>query len=228
MSSMKITRHRLDAAGALNALLMPLVVVSLLLVLAAVFGVWAYSGMQDYKNNVDEKVADAVSVAEKKQSAKDAAAYAEEAKNPHKTYNGPAAYGGVKVEYPRLWNAYVIEQASGGTSIDGYFNPNFVPAVTVNANSFAARIRVLNQTYASAMQSFQSAIKAGKATATPYAFPNVPGVIGTKIDGQIAVGKQGTMVVVPLRANALEVWTEGTQYKDDFNKHILPNVTFAP
>lgn len=222
-----VTLHK-EQRGILNALLLPLIAVVLLFVVAIVFGVWAYGGKQDYKNNVDSKIDDAVSAAIKKEDAKKAAEYAEEAKNPFKTYSGPAAYGSLQVQYPRTWSAYVVEQTTGSNTVDGYFNPNFVPAVNAASSSFALRVRVVNQSYASVMQSFQSYIKAQKLTATPYAFPKVSSIIGTKLNGQITPLKQGTMVVVPLRANTLEVWTEGSSYAADFNNSVLPNLSFSP
>jgi hypothetical protein len=36
------------------------------------------------------------------------------------------------------------------------------------------------------------------------------------------------MVVLPLRSQTVQIWTEGTQYVDDFNKLILPNFSFSP
>jgi hypothetical protein len=36
------------------------------------------------------------------------------------------------------------------------------------------------------------------------------------------------MILVPLRANTLEVWTEGTAAQADFDTNILPNLSFAP
>ena len=44
-------------------------IVSLLLLLGAIgFGVWAYGGREDYKNNVDQKISAAVEVAQKQKS----------------------------------------------------------------------------------------------------------------------------------------------------------------
>lgn len=222
-----VTLHK-EQRGALNALLLALIAVVLLLIVSIVFGGLAYSGKQDYKNNVDSKIAEAVSVATKKEDTKKALEYAEEAKNPLKTYNGPAAYGSLQVAYPKTWSGYVIEQNTGSNSIDGYFSPNVVPYVSANTSSFALRVRVLGQSYASVMQTFQGTIKLQKLTASPYSFARVKSVIGTKLDGQISESKQGTMIVMPLRENTLEVWNEGTSTAADFNTYILPNLSFSP
>jgi hypothetical protein len=59
MSGMKANSQ----SGAINALLLPLLVALLLLVGVAVFGVWAFGSRQDYKDNVDAKIATAVTAA---------------------------------------------------------------------------------------------------------------------------------------------------------------------
>ena len=53
MSDMKT----LDQRGAINALLIPLILVIVFFLGAAGFGYWAFSERQDYKNNSDAKVA---------------------------------------------------------------------------------------------------------------------------------------------------------------------------
>lgn len=222
-----ITLHR-EQRGALNALLLPLIAVVLLLLLTGVFGIWAFGQMQDYKNHSDEKSAAAVDVAIKKEDAKKAAEYAEASKSPLKTYTGPVAYGSLHVEYPRTWSAYVVEQTSSSTNVDGYFNPNFVPSVTTDSNSFALRVKVVGQSYASVMQTFQGNIKAGKMTASPYTFAKVPNVVGTKLDGEVSPNKQGTMIVMPLRASTVEVWAETSDGVANLNTYVLPNFSFSP
>jgi hypothetical protein len=209
-------------------LLVGLIVVSLLFVMSLVFGIFAYGSMQDYKNDSDEKSAAAVATAIQKEDAKKAAEFAEASKSPVKTYSGPAAYGSVQVQYPKTWSAYVVEQANGSPAVDGYFNPNFVPNVTAQSSSFALRVRVVNQAYSASMQALQGKVKSGRLTATPYAFPKVPTAIGTKVTGELESNKQGTMILVPVRANTLEVWTEGTASLPDFNTYVLPNLSFAP
>jgi hypothetical protein len=223
-----MVRLQNNERGALNVLVIPLVLVSLLLVLSLVFAIFAYTSMQDYKNNSDKKAAAAVAAAIEKEDAKKAAEFAEASKSPVKTYSGPAAYGSVQVEYPKTWSAYVLEESNGSSNVDGYFNPNYVPNVSGQTSSFALRVRVVNQAYSAVLQAMQSRIKTGKLTATAYAFPKVPTAIGTKLSGEIDANKQGTMILVPLRDNTLEVWTEGTGAVNDFNTYVLPNLSFSP
>jgi hypothetical protein len=223
-----MVRLKTSERGALNALLIPLVLVSLVFVLTLVFAIFAYGSMQDYKTNSDQKSAAAVQTAIQKEDTKKAAEFAEASKSPLKTYSGPAAYGSLQVQFPKTWSAYVKEPTGGDGTLDGFFNSGFVPSTETDSNSYALRVKILNQAYASVIQTLQGTIKNGKLTATPYAFPKVPNTIGTKVSGAIQPTKQGTMVIVPLRANTLEVWTEGTAGQADFDNFILPNLSFAP
>lgn len=218
----------LNQKGSLNALLIPLIAVSLLLVAAGGFAFWAFSGRQDYKNNVDTKVTAAVTAAVQKEDAKKDAQFAEKEKNPFKTYSGPSAFGSLQVMFPKTWSAYVNENPNGGSSVDGYFNPGFVPDLQAQSSAFALRIRVVNLSYSAVMQQFSPLIAGKTATASPYALPKVPSVIGTRLDGQLVPNKQESMVVLPLRANTLEIWTESPQFVPDLNNNILPNLSFSP
>src|SRR5688572_6627477 len=89
--------------GYVSGVLTTLVVVTILLVVSLGFGIWAFSVGQDYKNNSDQKAAAAAEEAKATTQAEDAAKYAEEAKNPVKSFVGPADFGGVTFEYPKTW-----------------------------------------------------------------------------------------------------------------------------
>lgn len=218
-----------NQVGAINALLIPLILVTLFFFGALGFGYWAFSSRQDYKNNSDQKSAAAAEVAVEQTKAADAKLYAEEAKKPLKTYVGPAAYGSVTIDYPKTWSAYVIESANqGGTPINGYFNPDFVPDVGSQNNSFALRVQLVTQPYDTVLRSFDGQVKAGNTTVAPYALPKVPNVVGSKIQGQIEANKKGIMVILPLRNMTLKIWTDSASFLPDYNDIILPNATFSP
>lgn len=217
-----------DTRGAINALLIPLIVISLLLVGVGVFAFWAFSGRQDYKNNVDQKITAAVKVAKSQQSAADAKQYAEQAKKPLRTYVGPADYGSIHIMYPKTWSAYIDDSGNGGGVLDGYFQPDFVPSVNTQSNIFALRLQVLQQSYDQVASGFQSQAQQNQVTVKAYKLAKVPSVVGIIVSGQIEPNKQGTMVVLPLRAYTLELWTESAQYQHDFNTYILPNFSFSP
>src|SRR3989344_2148059 len=110
-----MTKH-LDQRGSSAALLFALVFVVLLLFGAIGFGIWAYMGVQDYKANMEPKVAAAVEVAKKEISTTKDNELAEREKSPLKRYSGPATYGSVGISYPKTWSAYVDESGTGSSS----------------------------------------------------------------------------------------------------------------
>src|SRR3990167_9506857 len=99
--------------------LVSVVSLSVLLAAAVIFGGWAYSGRQDYKNNTDKKIAKAAQKQELE------AKFAEDSKLPHRTYKGSLTYGGVTFNYPRTWSALIEESSS--QPINGYFHPDVFP-----------------------------------------------------------------------------------------------------
>ncbi len=224
-----------NQSGAVNKLAIPLGLAVILLVVAIIFGIWAYSGKQDYQNNTKQKIAVAVAAAEKQQIATDAANNTIANEKPLQTYSGPSDYGSLSVQYPKGWSAYVAVAASAdsgsSTPIDGYFQPGVVPDTQNTNNIFALRVQVLQQPYNQILQNFDSEAQQNQVTVNPYALPKVPNDTGVIINGQIANNIQGTMVVLPLRDTTLEIYTETNSsfnYLSTFNNTILPNFSFSP
>lgn len=224
-----MAKHNQD--GAINGLVISLIFAILLLIGAGGFGVWAYMGRQDYKNNSDAKTAVAVEAAKSQEDKIKDAQFAEAAKQPLKTYQGPEAYGSLIVNFPKTWSGYVDATGTGSSLVDGYFAPGVVPSATNQNSVFALRVQVLNQPYAQVLQQFSGQQQDGKLTISAYALPKLPKVVGVKVVGQINSSQNQasvTMIVLPLRSQTLEIWTQGNQYLADFNKNILPNFSFSP
>jgi hypothetical protein len=219
-------KHNQD--GAANGVMISLVMTVILLVAAIGAGAWAFAGRQDYKNNVDEKIAVAVEAAKKQESTRKDKVFAEEIKNPLKLYSGPAAFGSLQVNYPKTWSGYVDDTGSGGAKVDGYFAPGVVPSISNQNSVFALRIKIVDQAYDQVVKNLEGQQKAGKLTAAAYALPKVPQVVGVRVSGELSDKKVVTMIILPLRSQTLQVWTEGTQYTGDFNDNILPNFSFSP
>jgi hypothetical protein len=220
--------RKLGSRGELNILLIPLILVVLLLFGAGGFGYWAYTGRQDYKDNVDQKINAAVAIAVQNESTTKDKEFAQKEKFPLTTYTGPEAFGTIKVQYPKTWSAYIPTQADSGTPIDGYFYPGVVPDTTNQNTAFALRVQVTTDSYDSVLQNYESAVQTNTVTVKPYALPNVPKVVGVRVEGAIQPQKQGSMIVLPLRNETLEIWTESGAFEDDFNNIILKNFTFSP
>ena len=218
---------RLDEQGIVDIWLVAFFVMLTLFVGSIGFGFWAFMGRQDYKNNVDAKITDAVTAAQKATSDQKDKEFAEKEKEPFRDYIGPAAYGSVDIKYPKTWSAYVDDSGKSSLPIDGYFNPATVPGLLSNS-SYAIRIQVINSQYAQNIKLFDSAVKNGKVKATPYTAPKVAGVVGLRMDGEISTGKQGSMVILPVRDKTLRIWTESDQFVKDLNNTVLPNLVFVP
>lgn len=226
--------NKLNQDG-ISGVVVSLSLCTLLLISAIIFGAWAFSSRQDYKKNSDQKVAAAVTLAKQEESTQKDKQFAEEEKSPVKTYDGPEAYGSLVVQYPKTWSGYVDDSGTGSALVDGYFNPGVVPSITAQGKTFALRVQVLSQTYAQTLQTDQSAQQAaaqGGASLSfvPYALPKVPKVIGIEATGTLPNTNNisGTMVILPLRSQTLEIWTMGTTSLGDFNTYILPNFSFSP
>ena len=208
-----------------------LVFAVMLLIAALGFGAWAFSGRQDYKNNVDPKIKAAVIIAKKQQGEADQAQFTQEAKQPLKAYDSPQTYGSLVVNFPKNWSAYVDDSGTSSKGlVDGYFAPGTVPSIASPNSVFALRVQVINKAYTDVVQSFTTQQKAGKLTVSAYALPKFPKNVGVEVVGLLSRQdtQTVTMVVVPLRSTTLEIWTQGTQYLSDFNNNILPNFSFSP
>lgn len=212
--------------GLANVLIIPIILLALLLFGAIGFGYWAYSGMQDYKNNSDEKVNSAVEIAKKETATQKDNEFIQREKQPLQEYNGPSSFGSISIKYPKTWSAYV-DETGGSLPIDGYFHPNFVPG-TDSETTFALRVQISDRTFAEEIKSFDSTIKQGKARAKPYKPVNVDNIIGSRIDGEIDNGKKGSIVLLPLRDKTIKIWTEADQFINDFDNNILKNFKYSP
>jgi hypothetical protein len=225
MSNMNV---RSNQRGAINILLVPLILVGVLFLSAASFGIWAFTGRTDYKDHSDQKVTVAVTQAISATEKSEAVKYAEQAKKPYDTYIGPAAYGNITVNYPKTWSAYVIQKDTGSSPVNAYFNPNFVPDTVDRESTFALRVELAQQSYDKVVQSYGGLLKTNKVTLEPYKLAKVPSVVGSRIEGQITTNKQGSMIILPLRNMTLKIWTESNDFKADLDTHILPNLSFVP
>ena len=210
--------------------LLPLLfgITACLLLLALGFGGWAFSNMLDYKNNVDQHVARAVTDAKAAEDKAKDAQFAEVEKQPLKAYAGPSAYGSVTVKYPKTWSGYVIDTRQGSPFIDGYFYPGVVPDAQGSGSVFALRVQVVQTPYSTELSQLAGFVQDGKTKVAPYKAPQVPGVIGSRVDGKLTGNKNGTMILIPLRNMTLKIWTEAPQFTSDFETNILPNFSFLP
>ncbi len=207
--------------------LIALILVSMLLVGSLVFGFWAYTSRQDYKQNVDQKIADASEIVKQQTSTQKDTEFTKKEKSPVKEYKGPATYGSVVIQYPKTWSAYVSESGTGNTPLDGYFHPNFVPGIQSDT-AFALRVTVVNQPYDTVLKQFDGKVKSGKIKVSAYRAPQVKDVLGSTVVGEINTGQKDTMIMLPVRDKTLQISTESEQFVKDLNEIILASLTFSP
>jgi hypothetical protein len=220
--------NRLNQRGAMSMLLIPFILLVFFFFGVSGFAIWAFSERGKYKDHSDQEVAVAVQKAITDTQEADALKYAEEAKKPYDTYVGPAAYGNITINYPKTWSAYVAETERGGNPVNGYFQPLVVPSITDTTRTFALRVELVQQSYATVLNTFRQQVTTSKVTIAPYTLEKVPSVVGSRVEGQITPKKQGTMVILPLRNMTLKIWTESNDFKSDLDTHILPNMSFVP
>lgn len=207
-------------------LIITIIILVLLLIGTMIFALWAFMSMQDYKDNSDKKSAKAVAIAVQLEGSKKDKEFAEKDKYPFKSYLGPETYGGINLEYPKTWSAAITQNDKLTTPIDGFFYPNFVPGAQSGTN-YALRIQVSSQSYDQEMKAFESKAKSGKVTVSPAVLPNVPGVNGSLVVGEINVGQKNSMVLLPLRDKTIKVWTESPEFFNDFSV-VLEKLKFTP
>lgn len=205
-------------------MIIALVVFILLFMGAAGFGLWALAQRNDFKSNSDKKVAAAVTKAVKETEGKKDTEFVEREKDPLAEYAGPAAFGSIKIKYPKTWSAYITENDKDNTPINGYFHPNFVPGLNSGV-AIALHLEVLDTDYTKELEKFDSDTKSGKVKVTPLTHQ---GVTGARIDGEVIRDRKGSVVLLPMRDKTLKLTTESESFTGDFNEIILKNLTFSP
>lgn len=210
-----------------------LVIIILLVILligSAAFGLMQFSKAQDYKNNVDKKVGQAVTAKTAQLQAQAQQAF--DAANTYQ-YQGSPTYGSITFRYPKGWSGYV-DTTNQSEPINGYFQPDVVPGVQ-SKTAFALRLELLAQDYTQVLQQYNSLVQSHKVTAQAYVPPKLQGVVnvqpGTMFKGAVNINdatQNGTMLVIKVRDKTLKIYTESNDYLADFNNVILAGLTFAP
>ena len=194
------------------------------------FGLWAYSGRQDFKNNSDKKIAVAVETAKTTQEAELNKAFEESQKSPLKKYTSSPTYGSISFDYPRTWSMY-LDETNTQSPIIGYLNPVYVPAISDKA-SYALKIELTNTAYEQVINQLNAQLKSGKVTAAAF----IPELLkdhsnvqpGVRFTGEVKAAKQGVVIVMKVRDKTLKISSDGKEYLNDLNTIILKSLTFSP
>lgn len=214
-------------SGAIQTSTLVAVIMTLLFIGSLIFGLTMLVGKSDLQKNLDAKVQAQVGEAVKKAQTLKDTELAEKEKSPVKSYTSPSTFGTVTIEYPKTYSAYVDETSSGSAAVNAYFHPNIVPKEEKGVN-FALRMQVVQATYDSQVKSFDANAKNGKVTVKAFRSVKVPSVLGVRVDGEIFTGKQGTLVLIPLRDKTIKIWTESKDYAADLETYVIPSINFIP
>lgn len=207
--------------------MIPIVVLTLLLLGTIGLAFQLFNEKEDYKNNSDQKVAAAVDQAKEEASKVKEAEFIEREKQPYKVYKGPATFGSLSITYPKSWSAMVDEAGSGNKPVHGLFHPNFVPGEK-SKTAYALRVEVLEQEYDELLKLYDSGVRTNKVKVSAYKAPKVPSVLGSRIDGEIARGLNGSVILLPIRDKTIKLSVESQSFMKDFNDIILANFVFVP
>lgn len=211
------------------------IILALLLVVSIVFGGWAFSKMQNYKNNADKIAATAVAAAEKTQAAKLQAEFAELSKSPNKQFLGSTTYGSISFNYPKTWSGYVDTSATN-QPINAYFAPNVVPSPQ-SKTAYALRVELISTDYATVVQQISQRVANSKnaITAQAYLPPSLKDVsnvqAGTLFSGalnQSDTSQYDTLLAIKVRDKTLQISTQSKDYLNDFSNIVLASLKFAP
>lgn len=210
-------------SGMTHPLLVVTVVLAFLTVGLGGFSVWAFVNYQDYKNNADTKIADAVAAAKQMQTDADQATFAEQEKQPTRQLVGPADLGKVTVSYPKTWSVYVDKDGTGNNAVyEAYFYPSTVPPLSSDT-PYALRISITGGKYETVLATFSERLKTGKLVAAPV---TISGVDGMRLDGAFSDKVRGSMVLLKIRDKTLQVYTEADMFKSDFDNYIVKTLEF--
>lgn len=212
-------------AGILNVLLIPVIILTLLVAGLGGFAAWSYTKYQDYKNNVDKKIDVAVADAKLKQQKELEVEFLEREKQPTRKFSGPEELGTVGVSYPKTWSVYVNRDGKTSNNFEAYFNPGVVQPVADRENHDALRITIQQRSYADILRTFDPQIKKGELKASPIKLQSGEGM---RLDGKFDKTTEGAMVLFALRDKTVQVYTESKEFVADFDKIVLPTLTFIP
>lgn len=218
---MRIVTHQV---GAMNVLLLPLIFSIVFFLGTAGFAVWAFSERQDYKYNSDQKAAEAAEIASKKTASEKDNEFVEREKEPLVEYKGPADLGGISFKYPKTWSGYVTAEEEG----EFIFHPNVVTGGDTTTKVYALRVNVVSSAYADVLNEFDAQVQEGRAKAKAFTLPKMKDQVGLRIDGELEEGKQGSMIILPLRDKTIKLSTESQDFRGDFDKYIVPSFIYNP
>lgn len=216
---LKNSNIQAEPMGDINPLVVVVVVLTLLVLGLAGFGLWSYMHYRDEKVNVDAKISTAVATAKKQQTDADNVSFAEQEKVPTRQFTGPDDLGRVQFSYPKTWSVYTDRSSDSG--LESYMYPLVVPSLS-SGTPYALRISIVNTAYEDSLRTYHDAVQSGLIRASQV---TVNGNTGTRLDGLIEQNIHGSMVLFKVRDKTVQLFTESIVFRHDFDT-LLGTLTF--
>ena len=206
---------------------LPIFLAAVLLVLTIAMGVVAIYYILKYneqKSTVDQQKTAAAQTAREEQKQADEAAYAERDKLPYRSYEAPAVLGAIKIEFPKIWNVYAVEEEKSDTQLDIFMYPGVVRAEKSSTEAYALRVKLQRKLYQDVVKANQQKVEKGELKASAV---TISGATGTRYEGEVVQGRSGSLILLPVRDKTLSIWTESPDYLNDYNQ-IIEKLAISP
>jgi len=227
---MKILRSNRES-GESGVIFILMIVFIVLTVAAGSAFIWAFMQMNNYKNNSDKMVAEAVSTAKAEQKETLNKQFDESYKKPYSVFTGPDTYGKVTFNYPKTWSVYVDGSGSAEDSYKAYLNPGFVTAPT-GTSTYALRVVIYNYKLADFLGFYSDKVTIGALKASTVRLSDATDDAtdtygkGTRLDGQFDKTINGSGVFFSVRDRTLAIFVDNNNFMKDFNDTILKTLTY--
>jgi len=206
---------------------LPLILAVLMFLLALGLGILAIIYIQKYADastNLDQHRAEAASAAKEEQKQADEKDFLEREKLPYRAYEAPAVLGALKIEFPKTWNVYALEEETASLQLDIYMYPGVVRATQSTTEPYSFRAKLERKLYTDALESYSNDVEKGTLKAKAV---TVSGITGTRLDGEVVKGRTGSLILLPVRDKTLSIWTESPNYAADFET-IVQKINISP
>lgn len=220
MSAMRVYGHK-NEAGAINGMMIAVIGLSVLVLAAGSFAIWAYVNYSEQKTNVQGKIDLAVAEAKRQQSEEEEAKFAEREKEPNRQFVGPDDYGRLTFDYPKTWSVFEATDISKGGKYEAYLNPVVVPPLSAS-RQFALRVTIEEKDYDQVVKSYEQLVKKGDLRNTPT---SANGHDGTRLDGSFSKDIRGAAVIYKIRDKTATLRTDADTFKPDF-ENIIKTLDF--
>ena len=209
--------------------------VLIILLVVFVIGTMVLAGLATYlyiekneaENNLDAKINTAVASAIATQIAADDKNCEAKLKESKTYFVGPADYGSLSFEYPKVWSVYIAADASDGKDFEAYVNPDHVPSTANKDNIYLLRIKITNTTFDKTAEEYAKFVEKGTMTVENRTVNghNLSIYKGELKESTSKEKRTGYVTLIKIRDKTAILQTDSLDFVDDYNS-ILNTITF--